>query len=241
MELKYLVTGTGRCGTVFLARFLTSIGITCGHESVFSYEGLDNALQVLSGLKKPVLSKISTTCFKNNKWMPEVQWIDNVENIVAESSYMSAPFLNHEKLKDTKIIHLVRNPIKVVESFCNINYFCDKKPNNEWEEFIYSHAPELTNDLNQIDRCCLYYIIWNNKIEKNKINLFFKLEEKIDKLFNFLNIKNNNNYFSEKINGIWNKIDKKFDINSISDSKILFEFVQIGKKYGYSMIGNKLL
>jgi len=179
MELKYLVTGTGRCGTVFLARFLTSIGITCGHESIFSYEGLDNALQVLNGLKKPVLSKISTTCFKNNKWMPEVQWIDNVENIVAESSYMSAPFLNHEKLKNTTIIHLVRNPLKVVESFCNINYFCDKKPNNEWEEFIYSHAPELTNDLNQIDRCCLYYIIWNNKIEKNKINLFFKVRRYI--------------------------------------------------------------
>ena len=34
-KLDFLVTGTGRCGTVYMAELLTSLGIPCGHESLF--------------------------------------------------------------------------------------------------------------------------------------------------------------------------------------------------------------
>lgn len=33
--MKVLVTGTGRCGTGYAAKWLTSRGIVCGHENVF--------------------------------------------------------------------------------------------------------------------------------------------------------------------------------------------------------------
>lgn len=240
MQLKYLITGTGRCGTVFLARFLTSIGIPCGHEAVFSFKGLDNALQVLNDTKKPSLSEISTIRFEKDKWLPDNNWLENIEEIVAESSYMAAPFLSHESLKDTQIIHLVRDPIKVVESFCNIHYFLNSHPNNKWEEFIYHNAPELTNNLTQIDRACLYYIIWNKKIEKNKINLFFKLEDNIKILFDFLN-KKNCNYFNEKVNTIWKKKDIKINFNLIKEEQIKFDFAEMGKRYGYSMARCQLI
>src|SRR6516165_7960197 len=46
-KLQYLVVGTGRSGTVYLARLLTSIKIPCGHERVFNGEDIDAALAIL--------------------------------------------------------------------------------------------------------------------------------------------------------------------------------------------------
>lgn len=37
--MKVIVTGTGRCGTGFMARVLTEAGIPCGHERVFTHWG----------------------------------------------------------------------------------------------------------------------------------------------------------------------------------------------------------
>lgn len=39
--LKYIITGTGRCGTGYAARLLSSAGMPCGHETVFSFDGYD--------------------------------------------------------------------------------------------------------------------------------------------------------------------------------------------------------
>lgn len=35
--LKYIITGTGRCGTKFASKAFTSAGIPCGHEQVFRF------------------------------------------------------------------------------------------------------------------------------------------------------------------------------------------------------------
>jgi hypothetical protein len=37
--IDLLITGTGRCGTQFMAEWLTRSGVPCGHEAVFSYRG----------------------------------------------------------------------------------------------------------------------------------------------------------------------------------------------------------
>lgn len=39
---KFLITGTGRCGTTYCAEILKSCGINCGHQSVFRHETLYN-------------------------------------------------------------------------------------------------------------------------------------------------------------------------------------------------------
>ena len=39
-ELKIISTGTGRCGTAYMSKLLTSVGIPCGHESLFTNKGL---------------------------------------------------------------------------------------------------------------------------------------------------------------------------------------------------------
>jgi hypothetical protein len=49
IKLDYLVAGTGRCGTVYMARLLTSLGINCLHEGVFGNEHVvRNPLNVIS-------------------------------------------------------------------------------------------------------------------------------------------------------------------------------------------------
>lgn len=242
MNLKYLVTGTGRCGTVYMARFLTSIGIPCGHEAVFNFNGLSNAKKILNEEKKPKLSTCSTQKFIAHNWLPEEVWLDDISSIQADSSYMAAPFLSDEILKDTKIIHIVRNPFLVARSFCKLNYFKYKEPNNHFEEFIYSHLNELKNDMRQYDRSCLYYVLWNEKIEKNKIDLFLKIEDKKlqDKMSTFLDKKIENHYNNKKVNSFY--LTKQiFDFNYIENEYVKEKFHNIAKRYGYSIIQNKYL
>jgi LPS sulfotransferase NodH len=47
-KLKFLVTGSGRSGTNYMSRFLTSVGIMCGHESIFTHDGITEAIYRLS-------------------------------------------------------------------------------------------------------------------------------------------------------------------------------------------------
>lgn len=38
--LKYVITGTGRCGTGWISKVLTQLGSACGHEAVFTPDGV---------------------------------------------------------------------------------------------------------------------------------------------------------------------------------------------------------
>lgn len=177
MKLDYLITGTGRCGTVALAKFLTHIGIPCGHETVFHVSKTTNPLAIGIDDYKPIdvkdrldctdkqLSFISRYNYENKEVVEK--WIDP-NRIKADSSYMAAPYLQHELLKDTKVVHLIRCPINVVYSFVvNLNYFSSNEPQNKWEYFISQHLPSVFNYNNPWERACEYYVQWNLMIEKN--------------------------------------------------------------------------
>ena len=88
-KLKIVVTGTGRSGTGFAARWLTSIGIPSGHEMFFDFHGLDRALRTLA--------------------------IRDF-HIVGECSWEAAPYLDSAPLCDALLVHQVRHPKKVLES-----------------------------------------------------------------------------------------------------------------------------
>ncbi|NIQ15395.1 MAG: hypothetical protein GTO02_13665, partial [Candidatus Dadabacteria bacterium] len=183
MAIKYIVTGTGRCGTMFMSKLLTSAGIDCGHEVIFTNEGLEAAKQNL---------------FLNKE-------------TVAESSYMAAPYLNDPILSEATIIHLVRQPMKVINSFVVAYcYFlsgqasCKKNP-YQWTyayppgadpefkfmRFIYSHIPDLCKKMSPVERAALYYIKWNQLIEKGCVGRDFiihPIESDISNLTKFIGI-----------------------------------------------------
>ena len=241
-KFSYIVVGTGRCGTVFMSRLLTSLGIPCGHESVFTPEGIDKAANIILGKEDVGLSTVAQkNCIKDefyNKW-----WGD-LEEIQAESSYMAVPYLNHELLKGAVIIHVVRNPSKVVNSFCNyLGYFTASNPTNEYEAFIYSHIPELRGEFTNYDRACLYYLRWNEMIERQLLNrgyMFHNVENGPQPVMDFLEIQDKEPYNNSKINSFERPSDF-FTLNKIQNEDIKNEFIAIGKRYGYTMLSEDLL
>jgi hypothetical protein len=156
-ELLYLVVGTGRSGTVSLARLLTSVGVPCSHERVFNGNDIDGAVRVLNGDGKS--SACSSHCGLDDQMQP-----------VAESSYMAVPFLDHPLLKDCAIVHVVRDPLAVIRSFLNhIRFFRDdcSERARPAEQFIRRHLPHLNLLPDAISRACYFYLRWNQMIEES--------------------------------------------------------------------------
>lgn len=231
-SLKFLVAGTGKCGTAYFAHLLTLWGIPCGHEAIFTNKGLQEAKERLNNPNK---IKFSECTKKLPKWT-------NPKEIVADASYMSAPFLNEEILKDTKIIHLIRDPIKVINSFIAGKYFDKKWPKITvpFQNFIKEHIPDLyDNDLNKTNRSALFYLKWNEIIEnkiQNKNFIVHKIENHDKKLLEFLDLKNaQETNINKKINSWTNKINLSMNNFEPEIKKSLIEF-SIKYRYNYKKI-----
>lgn len=183
MVLDYLVTGTGRCGTKYCQQLLCSLGIGCSHEAVFHTKTVNNIYPIIG----------------NETW----QWKDGY---VAESSYMAAPFLTHNCLKNTKIIYLIRDPIKVIQSFVGLNFFSGKVGfHTPYEDFIYKYLPLLKYvEKNSISRAICYYKWWNDMIMegiKDKEHMVFVTGcHNPQRILKFLKIDKENYFSDEKCN-----------------------------------------
>lgn len=224
-QIKYLVAGTPRSGTVYMARLLSSLGIMCGHESIFTTDGLNGAISILKNIKNAQTSEVSKD---GNTWF-------NPETQIAESSYMSAPFLNEACLSNCKIIHAIRNPIEVISSIYFDANFWDDEIQRPYRNFVYSHLPELKNIPCKIERTMAFYIWWNELVE-NKSNITINVENaNCQKLHDFLEINDqlNKNVFSNtKINS-WKKREKNIDLKEIKNSSTKQKFKHTIEKYFY--------
>ncbi len=233
VDLKYLVTGTGRCGTLFMSNLLTSAGFPCTHEAIFTPDGLEWANKVMAGEEPIVNSKISRgDCLSDAKAK---------EEIVAESSFMAAPFVQQI---NADIIHVVRNPMKVVGSMIGdvFKNFSNPHPTHfeeipdhiTYEKFIYDHLPELSEEMSQIDRGCLFYLLWNRMIEESgKVKFFHRIEDDTTKLREFIGYKEAEWYSNKKCNSF--SSSKKLRIQDIKSPRIRDEMADIMKRYGYSL------
>lgn len=246
MNLKYLVTGTGRCGTVYLARVLTSVGVPCGHESIFDYKGWDAAAAKIEGRQELGLSLCSQIKLVSGQFVESPIWLPDRTKVEAESSYLAAPFL--ERLPATEMIHVVRHPIKVVNSFCNyINYFAVLPAPTEYEAFIYANIPELTNkNLTTYERACLYYVRWNQMIEAklaNRRSLFHRVEDRIEVVLKFIGRAGVDfkTVFADRSVNTFRKPGHKFSIHDLPAGEVRKEFVAMGERYGYNMSSEYLM
>lgn len=238
MELKYLVTGTGRCGTVYMARLLTSVGIPCGHEAIFDWRGYRWAERRLAGEEPIQCSHASTVRFENGTWFPMPDWVDPGE-VVAESSYMAAPFLGEDLLRGVPVIHVVRNPVRVINSFCNyIGYFQRSAPSNSYEQFIYRHLPEVGKLQTAYDRAAAFYVGWNRMIERHSVHTF-RIEDAPQAVLSFLG-RTGECYDDRSINS-YQKPGARFSLDQLEDDSLSKELVEMGERYGYSMSQKLLL
>jgi len=228
MSIKYIVTGTGRCGAKFMSKFLTSAGIKCGHEVIFFNGGIEEA-------RKNILLH---------------------EDLEADSSYMAAPYLNCDILSNAKIIHVVREPMKVINSFvaCFLYFLSStpscKKSKFEWTyayppgadpefkfmNFMWSHLPALNAKyIKAVDRAAIYYIEWNRMIEQacsGRDFLFHPIESDVSKILDFMSVDMpKSNLHNDKTT---NRVphDTKYYLSDISEP-IKSNLISMGKSYGY--------
>jgi len=231
--LKYIVTGTGRCGTVYMARVLTSLGVPCGHESIFNQDKPEIIERRVSGEYNPTMSE----CAGNHGWI-------HLKDLVADSSYMAVPYLNKFNLQDVPVIHVVRHPLLVISSFVkDLQYFQNIKKNpfnkKNWEQWIWFHCKSLSSVINPIERACLYLLEWNERIEslsKNRPYYLHRAEDEFpDEFFKFLNIPVQRDviFRNKKINTM-RKREKDFLSDDIPEGDIKDRFLSMMDRYDYS-------
>lgn len=226
LKIKYLFTGTGRCGSVFAARLMNLIGIPCGHESIFTVEGITGAKARLKRRKAIVQSNVYAHSLSKNHEM-------FVDSLIAESSYMAAPFLADEVFKGTTVFHLIRHPEEYVQSLANyLNFLKNPYPVNEYEVFKFKHVPELGGKMPHYDRCALYYIRWNQMIAMHTPDYVFKTEEIEKKLLDIFLYKKTVN-LPKNVNTCRKQNVERFRIEMIESAEIRKSLEQIGKQYGF--------
>lgn len=149
--MKYLVTGTGRCGTGYVAKALTSAGVNCTHEGVFSLNGVEHARETIQN------------------WRANPSW-----GWEAESSWMAAPFLDDPVLEGVTVVHLVRHPFDFIQSHIRMcNWDGRYAGFNQW---TYAHVPGLEDVADPVCRSARLYVQWNEMIESHA-NVFHRIED----------------------------------------------------------------
>lgn len=214
-KIRFLITGTGRCGTVAFAKLLTDAGYPCGHERIFTHQGLAKAKEVMqSGGGN---SHASTRSGLNSN--------GTTHHLLAESSYLAVPFLGEPFLENTKIIHLVRHPVNVICSFINkLHYFKDDK--SPYEEFINRHCPSVWKEPTPFLRACRYWIDWNKMIT----GFVHRVEDDPTKALEFLGIKTN-----VQIDALCNSAWDKPIIHQATREEVIThpEVMELARHYGY--------
>jgi len=156
-RFKVIVTGTGRSATGFAAQWLTSAGLPCGHEQFFTFTGWEGAQQRMR--RRPEL--------------------------VAESSWLAAPWLDKPQLKDALIIHQVRHPRKVAES-------CMRHPPGTtppYLEYMERHCPKIAEHDDDLNKAIARWVYWNQLIEEateGRPSYFWRVEDGEDGLLEWL-------------------------------------------------------
>jgi hypothetical protein len=237
--LKYIVTGTGRCGTVYAARLLTSVGIPCGHESAFDWSG-----SVSAGLRMLRRSPLNLSYASTHKrlpsglWVEEPKWLADPQLILADSSYMAAPFVAN--YRDIKVIHLTRHPVRVVNSFCNyLDYFQKEEPQNNYETFIHEHVSGLRSQDCPYDRAALYYVEWNKLIEKREDAIRIRIEDCPNALLDAVGA-SGDCFHNPKIN-TFQQPKQRFCLDDLTNDAIKSDFIEMGECYGYTMSSEYLM
>lgn len=82
----------------------------------------------------------------------------------SEASWMAAPFAKPLLLQGFKIIHLIRHPLKVINSLEGIEFWrAEHEGHKPYRDFISQHL-EIPENLNPITQSCMYWYEWNHRL-----------------------------------------------------------------------------
>ena len=196
---RVLITGTGRCGTGYVARVLARAAIPSTHEGVY-----------------------------NPNWD---EW--TIQRV--ESSWLAAPLL---PLDVAHVVHLVRNPLDVVNSLVGIGFFSNPA-HGAYAEHARAHV-DLPED--EVEAAMRFYVDWNHMIEPHA-DQFIRVEditpEDLAKIAYAAGARHSPVDFQEALTAIptnWNsrkRAELGWDDLPVGDAKS--ELKRMGKNYGYDM------
>ncbi|WP_108446320.1 tetratricopeptide repeat protein [Halomonas denitrificans] len=136
-DLGVVVTGCGRSGTKAMASMLSSSGMKIGHEEIFNWKLSDVPVHELH------------------------QHVDNMtidEVVEGESSWMIVPFIDKLPV-ETKIVYLLRDPLKVIKSFYDFGAMAEVSYSPSIR-LAQSLLPEMTTN-DELYNSVAYCLGWN--------------------------------------------------------------------------------
>lgn len=135
---RLVVAGTGRSGTGYMAAALSAAGLKAGHENVYSPNGVSW-----------------------RTWEHATPYWD------ADCSWLSVPHLAKFKADSPGgiIVHIARDPLKVISSLVRMNVLSDAYKGNPYTEYKRRHCPESFGYADVIDRAAHFWVHWNRRTE----------------------------------------------------------------------------
>lgn len=119
---KFLIVGTGRSGTGYMAEVLTESGLETGHEKVYNPQSLR---YVESGIH-------------DFPYWPK--------NGFGDSSWMAVPYLGRFLEAGGKAVHITRHPYDVLASLVGIGFLSMIGLHAPYETFANYHMSHITGD-----------------------------------------------------------------------------------------------
>ena len=209
---EIVVSGTGRCGTGYIAQVLSSAGRPCTHEGVFNRQGWEYAWEQMQ------------LRIANPHW-----------DFHAESSWLAAPFLDKPELEDATVVHLVRHPKDVLDSFLRLMVYTHPTygPYYKW---MAEKIPQIEALERPEDRAAYWYIKLNQMVER-RADITHRVEDDPRDLLDKLGIEhywdkelfNNRKYNARPGYGPSNVMPEDISIPALHT-----ELLRMTERYGYS-------
>ena len=142
----FLVTGCGRSGTRYVADLFTAIGVPCGWE------------RILNPMKAP------------EHRARDYKYCLHKLGIYGDSNWLAVPYMKRIP-RDVRVIHLVRDPLKVIRSFLYLRFFGDDHIHCGYQGdrchtiLPSTHVRGLDAYPSAIERCMAYWVGWNRLCE----------------------------------------------------------------------------
>jgi hypothetical protein len=146
--LDFVVTGTPRSGTKYLATVLRRLGIDCWHERSF------------------------------NPWYVMTEAYRLNDRPWGDSSWLAAPFL-HLLPADTKVFHVVREPLDALNSIIGTRQLNKPRP-SDFQQFLAMHCwnDERHTSIDVGLDAQTFWVRWNRMIEDSgRVSLRFRVDE----------------------------------------------------------------
>ena len=171
-------------------------------------------------------------CGHENIFNPEKAFPEKDNKFIAESSWLAVPYLKY--YTDLKLYHVVRDPVKVIESYVNRGFFSGEDPYApSYKKFLIKHLPEISDISDSVEASIFHVVEWSKLIKKVVGTKFYKLETDFVELLEDIGIQDPKIYQNKKFNTNIRTKYFKLNLSSVKDPyrKMIYEHME---EYGYN-------